>query len=270
SHVTSSHDHTSVHLRPPPTHHRLFPRDPAGSEEPLGGLGSADDPLSRSGTMETERAPLLPPGGRQEDGERSADWEPPFPGCSLVEVLGPPPPYSPPAPGPGGGGGGGGGGAGIICSVCHSSVSLAGKQRHHVVRCGVCSEATPIKSAPVGTKYVRCSCNCLLICKVTSQRIACPRPHCKRVIGLGPVEHRGGGGGEGEGGEDPRHQPPGIRLLCGHCSEAFLCSGSCGRPLVRCPHCLKVSSIGKQYPMRMSLLWFIMFLVTVASLAGIM
>ncbi|KAG7262147.1 hypothetical protein CRUP_006388, partial [Coryphaenoides rupestris] len=188
SHVTSSHDHTSVHLRPPPTHHRLFPRDPAGSEEPLGGLGSADDPLGRSGTMETERAPLLPPGGRQEDGERSADSEPPFPGCSLVEVLGPPPPYSP-RPGPRRRRRWRRRRRGDHFAVCaNSSVSLAGKQRHHVVRCGICSEAT-----------------------------------------VGPWPHQ--------------------KLL-----------GSTLTP----------SSIGKQYPMRMSLLWFIMFLVTVASLAGIM
>lgn len=35
----------------------------------------------------------------------------------------------------------------------------------------------PIKNPPTGKKYVRCPCNCLLICKDTSRRIGCPRPN---------------------------------------------------------------------------------------------
>lgn len=92
------------------------------------------------------------------------------------------------------------------------------------------------RNAPPGKKYVRCPCNCLLICKSSSQRVACPRPNCKRIINLAPSPVT-----------PPVPTMPGMcRVTCGHCHDTFLFN-TLTNALARCPHCRKVSSVGSEF-----------------------
>jgi len=124
----------------------------------------------------------------------------------------------------------------VTCRVCQEIIDVVGKRDQHVIKCIRCNEATPIRSAPAGKKYVRCLCHCLLICKSSSQRIACPRTNCKRVINLAPSPIT-----------PPIPEVPGMcRVTCVHCQDTFLFN-MLQNALARCPHCRKVSSVGPEF-----------------------
>ncbi|XP_054154600.1 uncharacterized protein LOC128953151 [Oppia nitens] len=55
----------------------------------------------------------------------------------------------------------------------------------YLVKCGNCHEKNPIKPAPVGKKFIRCSCNNLLVYRESRQQLLrCSRKTCRRRIDL--------------------------------------------------------------------------------------
>jgi len=131
----------------------------------------------------------------------------------------------------------------IHCKVCQALINLAGRTDSHVVKCDQCQEATPIRYAPAGKKYVRCTCNCLLVCKAGARRVICPRPTCKKVILFGDQA------------VNTAQDTSSARVICAHCQQTFLFNLT-NRALARCPHCRKISGIGRSYSLNRARFFF--------------
>uniref|UniRef100_A0A183BVR9 Phosphatidylinositol-4,5-bisphosphate 4-phosphatase n=1 Tax=Globodera pallida TaxID=36090 RepID=A0A183BVR9_GLOPA len=155
------------------------------------------------------------------------------------------------------------GGPSVTCRVCETEIPIEGRSSQHVVRCLQCNEVTPIRAAPPGKKYVRCPCNCLLVCKATSTRIACPRQNCRRVITLvnGPPN-------SGVPGTAIRAPVGTCRVQCAYCQDIFMFN-TLTNQLAICPHCRKSSSVGAGYTRSRSLLYCVILLVSSLFLIGV-
>lgn len=114
----------------------------------------------------------------------------------------------------------------------------------------------PIKDAPPGQKYIRCPCNCLLICKSTAQRISCPRQSCHKIIVLYTPTAK-----NNPTTNDVSPVPGMCRVNCGHCSETFLFN-SLVNQLARCPHCEKKSSVGREFARARGLIFLFLALLS--------
>ncbi|XP_067936389.1 type 2 phosphatidylinositol 4,5-bisphosphate 4-phosphatase-like [Watersipora subatra] len=136
----------------------------------------------------------------------------------------------------------------INCKVCQAHISLQGSSHLYVVKCTQCNEATPIKNAPPGKKYIRCPCNCLLMCSVGAVRIACPRENCRRMIGLQPQATHFGAASHIIG--------PTVRVRCFHCEHIFVfLKQNVKHKLAICPRCGVRSSVGREFIKRKTLLF---------------
>ncbi|CAG5120741.1 unnamed protein product [Candidula unifasciata] len=121
----------------------------------------------------------------------------------------------------------------INCKVCQAVICLEGRQHSYVVKCSLCGEATPLRAAPLGKKYIRCTCNILLICPSGATKILCPRERCKRVLTLPRT------------GTESYNVPEVPRYVCAYCNQIFALEVF--TKLTRCPHCRRLSSVGRNY-----------------------
>ncbi|BFZ13376.1 hypothetical protein BsWGS_16415 [Bradybaena similaris] len=172
-------------------------------------------------SMPQERREPPPPYSAVQD--TGADY---FLGAATlpVETYELPPPYTPSAQG---------NIAVINCKVCQTIISLDGRQHSYVVKCPVCNEATPLRAAPPGKKYIRCTCNLLLICQSGATKIRCPREICKRVLTLPRTD------------TELSNLPVVPRYLCAYCNQIFALEVF--TKLTRCPHCRRLTSVGDNY-----------------------
>lgn len=147
----------------------------------------------------------------------------------------------------------------VKCRVCKAVIDISNSGSNYVVKCGNCGEATPIRQAPQGRKYVRCTCKCLLIHKATSRTVCCPRPNCKRVLEVAAPLPSVPGSISGI---------PGMcSVNCAHCHDSFYFN-ILKKSLARCPHCRRRSSVGPVFARIRSVFYLACCLLAIGVTVG--
>ena len=154
----------------------------------------------------------------------------------------------------------------LNCRVCGTVLHAENKLHLYVIKCYACGEATPIRPPPPMKKYVRCFCNCLLVCKVTARRIVCPRKNCKQIITLSPSSAP-----LNLYSSDDHNEPKTIttlRVFCGNCGFSFITLTS-AQTLQVCAHCNSKSYSDIGYKKR-RICCVMLFLIAVSFISSIL
>ena len=133
----------------------------------------------------------------------------------------------------------------IVCDVCRATLTIRRNRNALVAKCHICGEATAIRPPPIGKKFARCSCNALLLCNDTDEKVFCPRSHCRRVLTLRPT----------------------ARIICAYCNYSSECSPSQAE-LYNCSNCQKKSFTSIMFRSKFLLRYCMLLAVLICFVIG--
>lgn len=133
------------------------------------------------------------------------------------------------------------------CDVCNYMIDVSQTPHAYVVTCPRCNESTAMGNPPRGKRFVRCSCNKLLMYSSGATKIKCSRTGCSVEIDvqekLAPTKQKSRSRNQRETISEPRPAPC-CRFVCGHCNSVSVLDTAPGTSFT-CRLCGKRSSVGR-------------------------